>query len=150
MTINEQDSATQRSVRSAPMDLDPDAFRAIGHSLVDQIAGLLAGIADRPVAPDTTPAAIREVLGTQSVPETGTDPAALMARASELLFEHSTFNGHPRFWGYITSSAAPIGILAEMLAAAVNPNVGLSALEAVMDLVDWGHGIFSTPHTLSR
>ena len=47
-----------------------------------------------------------------------------MNRAADLLFEHSLFNGHPRFWGYITSSAAPIGALGELLAAAVNPNVG--------------------------
>jgi glutamate/tyrosine decarboxylase-like PLP-dependent enzyme len=44
--------------------------------------------------------------------------------ATKLLFDNSTFNGHPRFWGYITASAAPIGILGELLAAAVNPNVG--------------------------
>ncbi|HSK38732.1 MAG TPA: aminotransferase class V-fold PLP-dependent enzyme, partial [Arenibaculum sp.] len=30
----------------------------------------------------------------------------------------------PRFWGYITSSAAPIGALGDFLAATVNPNVG--------------------------
>jgi hypothetical protein len=41
-----------------------------------------------------------------------------------LLFEHSVFNGHPRFYAYITSSAAPIGMLADLLAAAVNANVG--------------------------
>ena len=40
------------------------------------------------------------------------------------MFEHSLFNGHPRFFGYITASPAPIGILGELLAAAVNPNCG--------------------------
>ena len=38
--------------------------------------------------------------------------------------EHSLFNGHPRFMGFITSPAAPLGALGELLAAAVNPNVG--------------------------
>jgi glutamate/tyrosine decarboxylase-like PLP-dependent enzyme len=41
-----------------------------------------------------------------------------------LLFDHSVLNGHPRFWGYITSAPAPIGALADLLAATVNPNVG--------------------------
>jgi aromatic-L-amino-acid decarboxylase len=50
--------------------------------------------------------------------------AGLIDRAADLLLEHSLFNGNPRFWGYITSSPAPIGMLGEMLAAAVNPNVG--------------------------
>ena len=41
-----------------------------------------------------------------------------------LLFDHSLFNSHPRFWGYITAPAAPIGILGEFLATAVNQNSG--------------------------
>jgi glutamate/tyrosine decarboxylase-like PLP-dependent enzyme len=44
------------------------------------------------------------------------------------LFEHSLFNGHPRFFGYITASPAPIGILGDLLAAALNPNCGAWAL----------------------
>ena len=54
----------------------------------------------------------------------GADAGPLLDRAADLLFDHSLFNGHPRFWGYITSSAAPIGALGDLLAAAVNPNVG--------------------------
>jgi glutamate/tyrosine decarboxylase-like PLP-dependent enzyme len=56
------------------------------------------------------------------------DPAALLEQSTRLLFEHSLFNGHPRFFGYITSSPAPIGILGDLLAAALNPNVGAWAL----------------------
>ena len=58
------------------------------------------------------------------MPQQGADSAQLLHHAADLLFDHSLFNGHPRFWGYITSSAAPIGALGELLAAAVNPNVG--------------------------
>ena len=59
------------------------------------------------------------------LPEDGRcDPAALLERTADLLFEHSLFNGHPRFFGYITASPAPIGMLGDLLAAAVNPNVG--------------------------
>jgi glutamate/tyrosine decarboxylase-like PLP-dependent enzyme len=47
-----------------------------------------------------------------------------LEEAVDLLFNHSLFNGHPRFWGYIMGSAAPIGALADLLAAAVNPNLG--------------------------
>jgi hypothetical protein len=58
------------------------------------------------------------------------------------LFDHSLFNGHPRFYGYITSSAAPIGILAELLAAAVNANVGAwnlapMATEIEVQVIRW-------------
>ncbi len=80
------------------------------------------------MAPDASPVSIRGRLGTGALPEHGASPEWLLREAANLLFASSTFNGHPRFWGYITSSAAPIGMLAELLAAAVNPNVGAWAL----------------------
>src|SRR6478736_3135078 len=46
------------------------------------------------------------------------------SEATELLFDHSLFNGHPRFFGYITSSPAPMGMFGDFLAAALNQNVG--------------------------
>jgi aromatic-L-amino-acid decarboxylase len=110
--------------RQAPLELPPDEFRKLGHDLVDRIAAFLQSLPDRPITTAESPAQIREHLGVASLPEAGGDPAAALERAARLLFDHSLFNGHPRFMGYITSSAAPIGALAELLAAAVNPNVG--------------------------
>jgi len=48
-----------------------------------------------------------------------------------LLFNYSLLNGHPKFSGYITSSPAPLGALADLLASAVNPNVGAYSLSPV-------------------
>jgi len=114
-----------RRARNAPLDLSPDEFRRLGHGLVDRVADLLGSLTDRPVTPAETPGAVRALLGAErGLPEDGTDPEALLTHTTSLLFDHSLFNGHPRFLGYITASAAPIGVLGEMLAAAVNPNVG--------------------------
>jgi glutamate/tyrosine decarboxylase-like PLP-dependent enzyme len=68
------------------------------------------------------------LLGSHSLPEQGRDASILLDEAANLLFDHSVFNGHPRYMGFITSSAAPIGALGDLLAAAVNPNVGSSLL----------------------
>jgi aromatic-L-amino-acid/L-tryptophan decarboxylase len=46
------------------------------------------------------------------------------------------FNGHPRFMGFITSSAAPIGTLGELLATVVNPNVGSSLLAPIASEIE--------------
>jgi glutamate/tyrosine decarboxylase-like PLP-dependent enzyme len=111
--------------RDAPLDITPDRFRAIGHQLVDQVADLLASIPGGPVTRDESPSIIREALGLNGgLPEQGEDPAALLDGAARLFAEHSLFNGHPRFFGYITSSPAPIGMLGDLLASALNPNVG--------------------------
>src|SRR4029434_5019197 len=70
-------------------------------------------------------AMVRQALGSENkLPEHGTNPQRLLEQAASLVFDHSLFNSHPRFWGYVTSPAAPIGILGDLLAATVNPNVG--------------------------
>jgi len=111
--------------RRAPLEMDAGQFRAIGHALVDQIAASLDAIPRGPVTKDRTPAAVREALGLNGpLPSEGTDAATLVSSTTKQLFDHSLFNAHPRFWGYITSSPAPIGILGDFLASALNPNVG--------------------------
>jgi aromatic-L-amino-acid/L-tryptophan decarboxylase len=111
--------------RASPLAISAEEFRIAGHRLVDRIAAFFDSLPQRPVTPGETPSAVRDVLGAaQTLPLHGADAAQLLDRATDLMFEHSLFNAHPRFWGYVTSSAAPIGALGELLAAAANPNVG--------------------------
>jgi aromatic-L-amino-acid/L-tryptophan decarboxylase len=111
--------------RRAPLAMDPETFRSVAHELVDRLGDLLGTLRDRPVTPGESPQDVRALLGdATAMPERGVDVAALVGSATELLFQHSLFNGHPRFLGYITSSPAPIGMLGEFLAGAVNANVG--------------------------
>ena len=113
------------SSRHAPLSMGADQFREIGHALVDQLASQLEGIPARPVTPDERASAVRDALDlNRSLPEHGTNPAELMARVVPLLFDHSLFNAHPKFFGYITAPPAPIGVLGDFLASALNPNVG--------------------------
>ena len=111
--------------RKAPLEMPPDEFREIGHRLVDQIADRLAKLPDGLVTPDESPADVRSALGAErTLPHAGTDAGRLVSEATDLLFDHSLFNGHPRFFGYITSSPAPMGMFGDFLAAALNQNVG--------------------------
>ena len=111
--------------RHAPLEMDSGAFREIGHRLVDQIADRLAALPDGPVVRDETVDEVRRALGAaQGLPRDGTDAGRLVSAATDLLFDHSLFNGHPRFFGYITSSPAPIGMFGDFLAAALNQNAG--------------------------
>jgi aromatic-L-amino-acid/L-tryptophan decarboxylase len=118
--------------RESPAELSPEEFREAGHALVERIANFLGGIREAPAAPDTTPTAVRgEIRAQEPVPQRGLPPSDILNRAADALFAGSTLNGHPRFFGYITSSATPIGALADLLAASVNPNVGAWALSPV-------------------
>ena len=111
--------------RVSPLSMNSEDFRVLGHQLVDRIAAFLDSLPERKVTPAESPSEVRHALRAERLlPDQGADSSLLLSDAADLLFEHSLFNGHPRFWGYVTSSAAPIGALADMLAAAVNPNVG--------------------------
>jgi aromatic-L-amino-acid/L-tryptophan decarboxylase len=111
--------------RHAALAMDTETFRGLGHRLVDQLAELLESVPRGPVTHDESPSAVREALDLAGgLPESGTDPGPLLERTAHLLFEHSLFNAHPRFFGYITAPPAPIGILGDFLAAALNANVG--------------------------
>jgi glutamate/tyrosine decarboxylase-like PLP-dependent enzyme len=111
--------------RRSALAMDGATFRTLGHRLVDQLADVLERVPRGPVTHDESPSAVRDALGlTSALPDRGTDAAALLEQTVAQLVDHSLFNGHPRFFGYITSSPAPIGMLADFLAAAINPNVG--------------------------
>ncbi len=140
---NPASAGVNAAAREAPLVMDADTFRALGHRLVDQVAAFLESVPHRPVTTDQSPSAVRDALGLGGpLPEQGTDPGPLLERTAQLLFDHSLLNGHPRFFGYITAAPAPIGILAELLASAVNPNVGAwtlspAATEIERETIRW-------------
>jgi aromatic-L-amino-acid decarboxylase len=127
---------TELNHRKAALEIQGDDFRRLGHQLVDEIADFMDGLSKRPVTMGESPQALRKLLGDDRLPAGGTSPEALLEQTANLLFDHSLFNGHPRFWGYITSSAAPIGALADLLAASVNPNVGAWDLSPIASEIE--------------
>jgi aromatic-L-amino-acid decarboxylase len=110
--------------RIAPLEMTPSEFRKVGRQLVERIAEYLCTLPERPVIPQASSQMVRDLLDTGALPEQGTEAGELLEEAATLLFTHATTSSHPRFLGCIPSSAAPIGALGELLAAAVNPNVG--------------------------
>lgn len=117
--------AATETTRTSPLAMDAVTFRALGHRLVDSLADFLESLPRRPVTRNESPSEVRAALDLNGpLPEAGADAGVLLEQAASLLFDHSLFNGHPRFFGYITAPPAPIGILGDFLASAVNPNVG--------------------------
>jgi glutamate/tyrosine decarboxylase-like PLP-dependent enzyme len=129
-------------IERAASDLGTDEFREAGHRLVDALADFYRSLPARPVTPGETVRELRALLPARALPETGRPAAELLAEITPFLIEHSLHNGHPRFFGYITSSAAPLGALADLLASGINQNCGLrdlspAANEIEMQAVQW-------------
>ena len=122
--------------RESPVEITKDEFKKIGYQLIDSISHFIHTINEKPVTTGETPKQIQTVLGNASLPEQGTSVLELVSKTSDLLLNHSLLNGHPKFFGYITSSPTPIGALADMLAATVNPNVGAHILSPMATAIE--------------
>ena len=117
--------------RSTPIEIDKETFQKMGYELIDKISHFMNTMGERPVTTNKSNKEIAALIGTTSLPENGSSPDELLARTTDILMENSLLNGHPKFMGYITSSPAPIGALADLLAATINPNVGAQILSPV-------------------
>jgi aromatic-L-amino-acid decarboxylase len=131
---------------SAPPAIEPEHFRRLGHEVVDLVTEYLAGLRERPVFRPMPPAErgalLQEVLGAA-----GATPEAIVERFRTAVLPHAMGNGHPRFFGWVNSPPAPIGVLADFLAAAMNPScaggdhaaiyVERAAVRWLMELIDF-------------
>jgi glutamate/tyrosine decarboxylase-like PLP-dependent enzyme len=102
--------------------LDPrdwQAFRALGHTLLDEMLDHMEGARERAAwrpLPDGARAALREPVPMEPQGE---------QRACEAFLRHvlpyPNGNTHPRFWGWVQGSGTPLGMLADMMASGMNP-----------------------------
>jgi aromatic-L-amino-acid decarboxylase len=107
-------------VPAAPA-IEAARFRRLGHELVDVIAEYLASMRERPVFAPMQPAE-RATLLQEALAEQGRPPEAVLERFRTAVLPHAMGNGHPRFFGWVNSPPAPMGVLADFLAAAMNPS----------------------------
>jgi len=98
-------------------------FRETGHKLVDLLSDYLDQIEEHPLLKDADPELI-ESLFDEPIPEEGIDSAAVIEELQKKLFPYTTNVNHPGYFGLITPSPSPIGILGDFIASALNQNLG--------------------------
>ena len=82
------------------------------------------------------------------LPTEGTDPATLLNLLAELVLPYPMGNSSGRFFAWVNSPPAPIGILAELLAAAHDPSVAggdHAATYVEHGVLNWIKSIFGFP-----
>ncbi len=106
-------------------DLDPKdwtADRAQAHRMLDDILDHVQGLRDQPVwrpIPDEVRAQFQSAL-----PWAPSDLAAVHHDFKRYILPHSSGNAHPRFMGWVQGGGNVAGLLAEMLSAGLNANLG--------------------------
>ena len=120
-----------RSVPAAAVErsLDPASeaewteLRELGHRMLDGMFDHIRDLRSMP-AWQEPPARTKAEFAAESVPRVGVGAEAAYESFVRDVLPYGIGNAHPRFWGWVQGSGTVVGMLAEMLAAGMNPNVG--------------------------
>jgi aromatic-L-amino-acid decarboxylase len=102
-------------------DWTRDEIQRIGYLVVDLIADHLSTLPSEPVFVPVPPALARQFLSTPA-PADPVSPNEVLRLFQEIIEPYPFGNGHPRFWGWVNSPPAIMGVFADALAAAMNPS----------------------------
>lgn len=104
------------------INMHPDEFRLLGYKAVDLIADNLQQL-DQSVVRQPVPAALRDAIMSEPLPQDGLDAIELVERFANEVQPYPMGNSSPRFMGWVNSTPAPLGFIAELLAASLDPSV---------------------------
>jgi aromatic-L-amino-acid/L-tryptophan decarboxylase len=116
-------------------------IREMGRAALDLVAEYYDTLAARPVVRPTTSADLRRRLDGPA-PLAGVPFTDLLVTVRDVVEEFSRHNGHPRFFGYVSSPGLPVAAMGSMIAAALNINVtcwrsGPAAAEMELLCIRW-------------
>ena len=124
-------------------------FRDDGYATVDWVASYLDRVDGLPVLAQVAPGELSAALP-EAAPEQGEPFANVLRDLDELIVPALTNWQHPRFFAYFAVTASEPGILAELLAAALNPvalhwRASPASTELELRTVDWVRRLLGLP-----
>jgi len=128
-------------------DLPPDEVRRLGRLAADAVASHRERLLERPVFGKVGAGAS---LFDEPLPEEGRPAEELIAFVREHVLPYPMGNSHPRFFGFINSTADPVGTIADYMASAMNPNCwggDHAAIHVEHRVIRWLAEILGLPET---
>jgi aromatic-L-amino-acid decarboxylase len=107
--------------------MDTLEFREIGHTMIDMIAEYLEHIEDQALFPEVTPQHLDELFS-EPLPQEPTTAEDVLLQIQEKLLPYCCHVNHPGYFGLITPTPTPVGILGDLMASALNQNLGAYAV----------------------
>ncbi|MHB8472782.1 MAG: pyridoxal phosphate-dependent decarboxylase family protein [Gammaproteobacteria bacterium] len=136
-----------------PDSLDPtdwQALRSQGHRMLDDMLNYLEQVRERPVW-QPIPAPVRAAFQ-HALPKQPSELAAVHEIFMRDVLPYAVGNTHPGFMGWVHGGGTAVGMLAEMLAAGLNANLGgrdQMPIEMEWQLVRWMRDLFGFPEYAS-
>jgi aromatic-L-amino-acid/L-tryptophan decarboxylase len=123
-----------------------EQFRSLAHRMVDDTLDHLASLADQP-AWQPMPEVVRQAFE-EPIPSVGSGAEAAYRDFLELVRPYPNGNLHPRYWGWVQGNGTPLGMMADMLAAGLNPHLaGFNHAPALVEhqVIGWLADIMGFP-----
>jgi glutamate/tyrosine decarboxylase-like PLP-dependent enzyme len=135
----------------ADLDWSADRAESLGYDAVALWRELLERLRDLPIGTARGVDEVRAAVA-HDVPDEPLAHDALLAYLRTLVLENATYTGHPGFVAFISGAGTIPGAAADLLAAAINQNVGgwrlaPGATEIELQLVRWFAGRLGLPAT---
>lgn len=140
-------------VVNANLTLDPkdwQAMRELGHQMVDDAMDYLENISNVPVWKEI-PTEVKAFLK-QDIPQHPQPAEAIYEEFKNYILPYTKGNIHPRFFAWVQGTGTPLGALADMLAATMNPNVAIgehAAMYVEQQVIRWCKQLMNYPETAS-
>lgn len=125
---------------------DWEAFRSLGHRMMDDMVDHLQTLRDRPAwqpIPDDVRAHFQTPLPLETMPDED-----VYADFLQNVIPYPMGNQHPRFWGWVMTSGTALGMLAELLTGATTVQMGggeHAGLYVEMQVIDWFKQLYGYP-----
>lgn len=118
--------------------------------MLDDILDYTQHLRERPVW-QPIPQPVRDTFR-ETLPQKPTSLASVHRRFMQDILPFSVGNAHPGFMGWVQGGGTPVGMLAEMLAAGLNANLGgrdQIPVEVERQVLQWVRQLFGFPDTAS-
>ena len=128
--------------------MDWKSFRVQAHRMLDDMFNYTENIRERPVwQPMSSDVRARF---RSAVPRLPSDLASVHEEFMQNILPFAAGNVHPGFMGWVHGGGTPVGMVAEMLAAGLNANLGgrdHAPVEVEREVVQWTRLIFGFPES---
>ncbi len=133
------------------LQLDPETMRRFGYAVVDLLVEQQAGLADARCVNRASRAEMERKFR-EPPPRQGSDPIDVLGRVRDEVYTNAMCLNHPRFFGWVPGPTNFISVMAESLAAGLNPFMGswlVSAAPSTIELVtvDWLRSLAGMPES---
>ncbi len=150
MTVSSTDHTSATPDGSESFDpATPEGWallRALGHRMLDDMLDVQSSLTHRPAWREIP--ATKQLLFDESAPMDGIGAEAAYDRFRSHILPYGNGNWHPRFFGWVQGQGTPLAMLAEMLAAGMNPHLaGFNHAPAMVErqVVGWMADLLGIP-----